>query len=1294
MNRWLNYSLRMSLGLLFVVSIAVFPANTYGQADNADFSEAEILALSVGGSESGSGVNPGFAGKPVSLVSGSETFKRTDLTLGNLFPISIERRYNSKSGYDSPMGYGWALNYDKRLYTYPDGSVVIRKETGWKRRFTPSGQGFATPVGETGILMVNSDGTHTYTEKDGARELYDVNGRLVSITNANGSSLVLSYEAATKSSLVGLLPWNIDQSTPLVVAHDYRLSLIEEKDPAGTSTGKWAAFQYNITTGRLIGLSDSLGRTVTYSFDAIGNLTGATTPMLVSSYGYTDPNNKHLLTSIDEGDGAYVDTYDTKGRVIRQTHGTGVIDIEYTVPAQKTKVTTTIKDSAGTLLNTNIRTVEFDSQGQPIKVTDTFGNETRYTRDARMNITREEHWENTGTVATPNLVLKTATNFTYDDKGNMLTKTEAAGTPIEKTTTNTYHPQFSKVLTETVKSVVDPNQNKVTTNAYDPKGNLTSTTETGLLGTGTPYGYTTTYEYDSNGRITKIDGPRTDVQDVATFTYDASGNRLTKTEPLIGTTTYGNYNSLGNPGTVTDPNGNTTIYTYDNVGRVLTIKAPGDTAVTEYAYTGGGCTSCGGATSRIDHIILPEGNRIDYGYDANGKQIKISDSLNNSINYSYDSEGNRLKEEIKDPSGALQKTVSYQYDSLNRLTKSLNPDSTYTQNSYDSLGNRISVKDPKGNSTTHAYDPLNRLSATLQPGNISTSFGYDTNNNQTSVSDANNNATSYSHDDKGRLYRTVSPDTGTTTYSYDPAGNLITKTDAKGITITYTYDALNRLTRITYPSDPAITCTYDTCPNGKGRLCAVADQSGSTNYEYTNKGQIAKKTRTIDGIAYVIQYSFDMNGNTRTTTYPSGRVITSNYSNDKVNSVLNNAANLASNISYKPYGGMSSITYGNGIVGSISYDNQYRVASITAGAVMNLGYADDANDNITGVTNSLDATKNKTFTYDALDRLTGGTGSWGTLAWTYDGVGNRLTEGSNSYIYAPNTDRLTSVGGKSFGYDNNGNIIAEDTRQYIYSQNQRLIQVADGAMSSAYTYNGNGQRVKKVVNSVTTIFHYSLGQLIAESNSVGAITAEYVYLNGQPLAKIEGTNIYYYHNDHLGTPQKMTDNTGAVVWSAEYKPFGEAIIDLSSTTMNNLRFPGQYFDEETGLNYNYFRNYNPMIGRYIEADPIGIKRGENHLFVYVQNNPINWIDPEGLARSRPNKPAKPGNSKPKGALDNLGEIPGFNLGDPDCVYRPINKCVKINCNKNASCPSKGPWFVKDIGTDCWCEEWKTVMECR
>ncbi len=408
-------------------------------------------------------------------------------------------------------------------------------------------------------------------------------------------------------------------------------------------------------------------------------------------------------------------------------------------------------------------------------------------------------------------MLRSANDYTYDTYGNLKTKTEASKPSpsdwdaIQKTTMYIYQyeidPQatsatFHKLAQEIVASVVDPNQNKTVTNTYDnATGNLLTTTEAGLLGSGTAYSYTTTYGY-TNGKLTSIDGPRTDVTDLTSYAYDPMTGFLTSTtQPIIGTTTYSNHDALGNPRTVLDPNGNSTAYTYDDSGRVLTVTAAGDTGSTQYAYVAGGCTSCGGA-NKIDHITLPEGNAITYGYDANSNLASISDSLGNSINYTYDSEGNKLTEEIRDAGNSLQRSLSYQYDALNRLKRTTNPDASYTEYSYDSRGNRLSFRTPNSTLTTYSYDALSRLIATIQPGTITTGYGYNSNNNLTTVTDANNNATTYIYDDKGRVYQVISPDTGTTTYGYDPAGNLISKTAANGVTITYVYDALNRLTTI------------------------------------------------------------------------------------------------------------------------------------------------------------------------------------------------------------------------------------------------------------------------------------------------------------------------------------------------------------------------------------------------------------------------------------------------------------------------------------------------------------------
>jgi RHS repeat-associated protein len=151
-----------------------------------------------------------------------------------------------------------------------------------------------------------------------------------------------------------------------------------------------------------------------------------------------------------------------------------------------------------------------------------------------------------------------------------------------------------------------------------------------------------------------------------------------------------------------------------------------------------------------------------------------------------------------------------------------------------------------------------------------------------------------------------------------------------------------------------------------------------------------------------------------------------------------------------------------------------------------------------------------------------------------------------------------------------------------------------------------------VTQTETRIFHYDLlGHIIAETNQSGQMLAEYIYLGDQLLAMIKpGETAYYYYSDHLETPQVLTDGAGSFAWKAVYTPFGEAVISIGNVE-NPFRFPGQYYDQETGLHYNYFRYYNPQTGRYITPDPIGLEGGIN-LFVYVAGNPVRWIDRWGL----------------------------------------------------------------------------------
>jgi RHS repeat-associated protein len=287
--------------------------------------------------------------------------------------------------------------------------------------------------------------------------------------------------------------------------------------------------------------------------------------------------------------------------------------------------------------------------------------------------------------------------------------------------------------------------------------------------------------------------------------------------------------------------------------------------------------------------------------------------------------------------------------------------------------------------------------------------------------------------------------------------------------------------------------------------------------------------------------------------------------------------------------------------------------------------------NITSIVNSLNNTNNQSFSYDALNRLITANGGYGNLGYGYDAVGNRLSEtrngSSDTYQYPATSNRLTGItrasGNRNFTYDAAGNPIqrtADDnsTQTYSFNKANRLSSVSvNGASAATYTYNPLGQRViKTLANGTKEIYHYDeSGQLIAVLDGTGTTLREYIYRGDQQIALINNGTIYYIHNDHLNTPQVITNQSQQVVWKGDYEPFGK----LASNTTNSIeifsRFPGQYLDGETGLYYNYFRDYDPSIGRYIESDPIGLKGGIN-TYAYVDGNPVNNIDPKGLLSIR------------------------------------------------------------------------------
>jgi RHS repeat-associated protein len=217
---------------------------------------------------------------------------------------------------------------------------------------------------------------------------------------------------------------------------------------------------------------------------------------------------------------------------------------------------------------------------------------------------------------------------------------------------------------------------------------------------------------------------------------------------------------------------------------------------------------------------------------------------------------------------------------------------------------------------------------------------------------------------------------------------------------------------------------------------------------------------------------------------------------------------------------------------------------------------------------------------------------------------------------------LQGFDGVAFQYDDNGNTIEKNDNgnitKYFFNIEDRMVRVEDGAgvLIATYYYDPFGRRLWKEIDAIRTYFVYSNEGLVGEYGENGMEIKSYGYTPGSiwttdPLFLKEEGHYYFYQNNHLGIPQKVTAVNGAAVWSAVHTSFGEADINPASTVTNNLRFAGQYYDQETRLHYNYNRYYDSRTGRYLRTDPIGFDGGIN-LYVYALSNPGSLTDPRGL----------------------------------------------------------------------------------
>ncbi|WP_276156135.1 RHS repeat domain-containing protein, partial [Pseudomonas aeruginosa] len=419
-------------------------------------------------------------------------------------------------------------------------------------------------------------------------------------------------------------------------------------------------------------------------------------------------------------------------------------------------------------------------------------------------------------------------------------------------------------------------------------------------------------------------------------------------------------------------------------------------------------------------------------------------------------------------------------------------------------------------------------------------------------------------------------------------------------------------------------------------------------YRYDERGNLVEQVRSIrldqQTLLDRVTYRYDAANQLLEIGYPSGLAI--GYPRNAGGQVASVTlavgdkapSTLVGQIAYLPFGPLLRLTWGNGITLSREYDQDYQLLRQKVGPWQS-DYQHDANGNIQQHHHSLWGTLD--YQYDPLDRLTEERGVQGGRSYAYDAVGNRTqrsdnpasggTASSQDYQYAPDSNRLTAIGAQAVTSDAAGNLTQDRAaRKLAYDAQGRLQSVSlDGQQVAEYRYNALGQRIVKLTpESITTYLYGPDGQLLGEAEHDGSgrkLRAQYyLWLDSLPLAtidadydaqgKVGNPTLLYLHGDHLDTPRLATDASGQIAWQWQSDAFGRGEALSQGSTQVNLRFPGQYYDAESGLHYNYFRDYDPETGRYVESDPIGLAGGLN-TYVYVEGNPLAYVDEWGHSKT-------------------------------------------------------------------------------
>ena len=784
----------------------------------------------------------------------------------------------------------------------------------------------------------------------------------------------------------------------------------------------------------------------------------------------------------------------------------------------------------------------------------------------------------------------------YDGSGRVVSQTDPAG----RTTTFAYE-GFHTTIT-------DKATGAVTDEWFTSNNEPYSITH----GYGTPQATTKTFAYNEAGQLIRsTDGNAHST----TFGYDEAGNRTSEKDAL-GHETKWTYNAAHEVVSMTTPRGETTTIERDANGNVesITRPAPGETTqTTSFEYDEQG---------QLESLTEPLGHTWSFGYDTYGDPASETDPLGHTQTLGYDQDSRLVS--IVSPRGNLEGATAAEYettierDPQGRPLQVTDPLGHATEYTYDANGNLASATDAKGHTTKYTYDADNEQTKVEKPNGAILETAYDGAGSISSQTDANKHMTTYVRNVLEQPVEAIDPLGRKTLREYDAAGNLTKVTDPAERTASYSYDAANRLTAVDYSEEttPDASFEYD----AEGNRVAISDGTGESSFGYDQLGRL---TESENGHGETIEYSYNLGEEQTGIAYPNGKEVSRAYDEAGRLESLTDWLGGKTSFAYDADSNLVGITFPAESGNSDEYDydraSQISEAKFKKGAetLASLTYTRDALGQVEAeARQGLPGSEELSYGYDEANRLV----KAGAESFEYDPADN-LTKGISSTNAYDAASQLETGTGLTYSYDKLGERTkatpsSGPATSYGYDQAGDLTSISrpeEGevpAINETMAYDASGLVASKTSGLTTRHLAWDASASLPLLLSDG----ERSYLYGPGGLPVEQVNSEeepaYLHHDQLGSTRLLTGAGGETSATFSYAPYG-GLEGATGTATTPLGFAGQYTDAGTGLQYLRARFYDPGTGQFLSRDPI--EEVTREPYSYAQQNPLNLVDPKGLA---------------------------------------------------------------------------------